>query len=60
MYYTKGSIVGFSNDTEVLKFEFKTLMTDENITNLVDQLREPFNEIGEALHFKMTLESEDI
>jgi len=60
MYYTKGSIVGFSNDTEVLKFEFETLMADKDIDKLLYQLREPFNEIGEPLNFKLTLESENI
>ena len=60
MYYTKGSIQGFSNDTEVLKFEFKTLMADNDIDKILYQLRDSFNEIGESLNFKMTLESEDI
>lgn len=60
MYYTKGSIVGFSNNTEVLKFEFTTLMADNDIDKLLYLMREPFNEIGESLNFKMTLESEDI
>ena len=60
MYCTKGLIVGYSNDDEVLKFEFKTLMADDDIAKLLYQLREPFNEIGEPLNFKMTLESEDI
>ena len=60
MYYTKGLIVGFSNDIEVLKFEFETLMADKDIDKLLYQLREPFNEIGEPLNFKLTLESENI
>jgi hypothetical protein len=63
MYYTKGSIVGYSGDvvrTQVISFEFDSLLSDHQIEKFLEPLREHFNEMGEALHFKITLESEDI
>jgi len=36
------------------------LMADNDIDKILYQLRDSFNEIGESLNFKMTLESEDI
>jgi len=62
MFYTKGSIVGYSDDskTEAIKFEFNCLMSDNDLEKVLETLRGQFNQMGEALHFKLTLESEDI
>ena len=62
MLYNKGSIVGYSGDDKrkVLKLEFDCLMSDDELVKILDSLREPMNDVGEALHFKLTLESEDI
>jgi hypothetical protein len=62
MLYTKGSIVGYSGEVKrkVLEFKFDCLMSDDELIKILDSLREPMNDVGEALHFKMTLESEDI
>ncbi len=61
MLYNKGSIVGYSGDDKrkVLKLEFDCLMSDDELVKILDSLREPMNDVGEALHFKLTLESED-
>jgi len=34
-------------------------MSDDELVKILDSLREPMNDVGEALHFKLTLESED-
>lgn len=62
MLYTKGSIEGFMGDTKqkVMTFEFDYLMTDKHIDELLELLRGKCNDWNEALHFKITLESEDI
>jgi len=62
MLYNKGSIVGYSGASgiKVLEFKFNCLMTDDELGALMYSLRENFNEMGEGLNFKMTLESEDI
>jgi hypothetical protein len=62
MYYTKGLIQGFSNgsDEPVITFSFDCLMGEVDIRNIIKPMRAQFNEMGDALNFKMTLESEDI
>jgi hypothetical protein len=62
MLYTKGSIVGYSGEDKrkVLKFDFNCIMSDDELAKILDSLREPMNDVGEALHFKLTLECEDI
>ena len=62
MFYTKGSIVGHSDEskTEVIRFDFNCLMVDDDLEKVLETLRGQFNQMGEALHFKLTLESEDI
>ena len=62
MLYTKGSIVGYSGEDKrkVLKLDFSCIMSDDELTKILDSLREPMNDVGEALHFKLTLECEDI
>jgi hypothetical protein len=62
MLYTKGSIVGYSGEDKrkVLKLDFNCIMSDDELAKILDSLREPMNDVGEALHFKMTLQSEDI
>jgi hypothetical protein len=62
MYYTKGLIQGFSsgNDEPVITFSFDCLMGEADIKNIIEPIRNQFNEMGEGLNFKMTLESEDI
>jgi len=61
MFYTKGSIVGHSDEskTEAIRFEFNCLMADDDLEKVLQSIRDQFNSIGEPLHFKMTLESED-
>jgi hypothetical protein len=61
MLYNKGSIVGYSGDDKrkVIKFDFDCLMSDDELGAITYSLRENFNEMGEALHFKYNLESED-
>jgi hypothetical protein len=34
-------------------------MTDDDLEKLLQSVRDQFNSIGEPLHFKLTLESED-
>jgi len=62
MLYTKGSIVGYSGEDKrkVLKLDFSCIMSDDELAKILDSLREPMNDVGEALHFKLTLECEDI
>jgi hypothetical protein len=62
MLYNKGSIVGYSGvyGLKVLEFKFNCLMTDDELGALMYSLRENFNEMGEALTFKVNFESEDI
>lgn len=63
MLYTKGLIVGFTSDNpnaEVVTIKFDALLDDKTIETVLDTLRGKFNDWGEALHFKMTLESEDM
>jgi hypothetical protein len=62
MLYTKGSIVGYSGEDKrkVLKLDFNCIMSDDELAKILDSLREPMNDVGEALHFKLTLECEDI
>lgn len=62
MYYTKGLIQGFSsgNDEPVITFSFDCLMGEVDIKNIIEPIRNQFNEMGEGLNFKMTFESEDI
>jgi hypothetical protein len=62
MLYTKGSIEGYMGDSKqkVISIDFDYLMTDETIDELLELLRGKCNNWGEALHFKMTLESEDV
>ena len=63
MLYTKGSIVGFTNDNpkvEVVTIKFDALLDDKTIEAVLDTLRGKFNDWGEHLHFTMTLESEDV
>tara|TARA_R110000868_G_scaffold40117_1_gene138930 strand:- start:293 stop:481 length:189 start_codon:yes stop_codon:yes gene_type:complete len=62
MLYTKGSIVGYSGEDKrkVLKLDFNCIMSDDELAKILDSLREPMHDVGEALHFKLTLESEDI
>ena len=63
MLYTKGSIVGFTSDNpkaEVVTIKFDALLDDKTIETVLDTLRGRFNDWGEALHFKITLESEDV
>ena len=61
MFYTKGSIVGHSDEfkTEDIRFEFNCLMVDDELARVLQTIRDKFNSIGEPLHFRMTLESED-
>lgn len=64
MYYTKGSIVGYSGEGElrhkVITIKFDCLMADIDLDKLLDPLRHQFNELGDRMDFKMTLESENI
>jgi hypothetical protein len=62
MLYTKGSIEGYMGDSKqiVISITFDYLMTDETIDELLELLRSKCNNWGESLHFKMTLESEDV
>jgi len=62
MLYNKGSIVGYSGEgrRKVLKLEFDCLISSDELIKILNSLREPMNDVGEAVHFKMTLESEDI
>lgn len=62
MLYTKGSIVGYSGEDKrkVLKLDFNCIMSDDELAKILDSLREPMHDVGEALHFKLTLECEDI
>jgi hypothetical protein len=62
MLYTKGSIVGYSGEDQrkVLKLDFNCIMSDDELAKILDSLREPMHDVGEALHFKLTLECEDI
>jgi hypothetical protein len=62
MLYTKGSIVGYSGDRTVkmISIKFNCLMMDKDIDTLLEPIREQFNEMGDPLHFKLNLESEDI
>jgi hypothetical protein len=61
MFYTKGSVVGYSGEgkSEVIRFKFNCLMSDNDLERILETLREQFNQIGDALHFKLNLESED-
>ncbi len=62
MLYTKGLIQGFSYDMDepVIELTFHCLMSDKDIQRIVKPIRNQFNEMGDGLNFKMTLESEDI
>jgi hypothetical protein len=64
MYYTKGSIVGYSGEgkflNKVITIKFDCLMADHDLEKLIEPIREQFNELGDKLDFKMTLQSEDI
>ena len=64
MLYTKGSIVGYSGINEfrtaVITIKFNCLMADNDIDSLLEPIRAQFNEMGDALDFKLTLESKDI
>jgi hypothetical protein len=64
MYYTKGSVVGYSGKgkflNKVITIKFECLMADHDLEKLLEPIREQFNELGDKLDFKMTLQSEDI
>ena len=64
MYYTKGSIVGYSGEgelrTKMITIKFDCLMADLDLEKLLEPIRRQFNEMGDRMDFKMTLESEDI
>ena len=63
MFYTKGLIEGYSGDlvkTKVITIKFDCLMADHDLEKLLEPIREQFNELGDKLDFKMTLQSEDI
>ena len=45
--------------TETIRFEFNCLMADDDLEKVLQSIRDQFNSIGEPLHFRMTLESED-
>ncbi len=64
MYYTKGSIVGYSGEGELrnkaVTIKFDCLMSNYDLERLLEPIRHQFNEMGDRMDFKMTLESEDI
>lgn len=64
MYYTKGCIVGYSGEgeliTKVITIKFDCLMADHDLEKLIEPIRHQFNEMGDRVDFKMTLESKDI
>jgi hypothetical protein len=64
MLYTKGSIVGYAGvgefRTKMVTIKFDCLMADTDLMNLLQPIREQFNEMNDALDFKLTLESKDI
>jgi hypothetical protein len=45
---------------EVVIIKFDALLDYKTIEAVLDTLRGKFNDWGEHLHFKMTLESEDV
>ena len=64
MLYTKGSIVGYAGQgkfrTKMVTIKFNCLMADSDLDSLLEPIRGQFNEMGDALDFKLTLESKDI
>ena len=64
MLYTKGSIVGYAGEgefrTKMITIKFNCLMADNDIDSLLEPIRGQFNEMGDRMDFKMTLQSEDI
>lgn len=64
MFYTKGSIVGYSGEgkflNKVITIKFECLMDNNDLEKLLEPIREQFNQLGDKLDFKMTLQSEDI
>lgn len=64
MLYTKGSIVGYAGvgefRTKMITIKFDCLMADSDIDSLLEPIRGQFNEMGDALDFKLNLESKDV
>ena len=64
MLYTKGSIVGYAGvgefRTKMITIKFDCLMADTDLMNLIEPIRTQFNEMNDALDFKLNLESKDI
>ena len=62
MLYTKSIVKGYTTRANevVVKIELNYLMSDTDLDALLEPLRKQFNEMGDALHFNMTLEAQDI
>jgi len=62
MLYTKSIVRGYTTTANevVVKIELNCLMSDADLDVLLEPLRKQFNEMGDALHFSMTLISQDI
>ena len=61
MLYTKAIIEGYSYAPEnaEVRLELNCLISDKEIQALLKPLRKHFNDMGDGLNFKMTLEAED-
>jgi len=62
MLFTKSIVKGYTTRANevVVRIEINCCMSDADLDVFLEPLRKQFNEMGEALHFNMTLESQDI
>ena len=62
MYYTKALIKGYSKDKTkaLVSLKLDCFISEDDLDEMLETFRASFNAIGEPLHFKITLESEDV